>query len=84
VAEVKSSKSDAGSDSNSKPEKGRWIIDVEPSATIATTKIHPGELDEPEEGKHLFHSHMSVKGTPLYFIVDSDSQKNLISTEVFK
>jgi hypothetical protein len=27
---------------------------------------------------------MWVKGTPLHFIVDSDSQKNLISTEVVK
>jgi hypothetical protein len=27
---------------------------------------------------------MLVKGTPLHFIVDSGSQKNLISTEVFK
>jgi hypothetical protein len=27
---------------------------------------------------------MWVKGTPLHFIVDSGSQKNLISTEVIK
>jgi hypothetical protein len=53
---------------------------VEPSATIATTKIQLGELDELEEGKHLFHSHMWVKGTPLHFIVDSGSKKNLIAT----
>jgi hypothetical protein len=37
-----------------------------------------------EEGEHLFHSHMWVKGTPLHFIVDSGSQKNLISAEVVK
>jgi hypothetical protein len=42
------------------------------------------EPDEPEEGEHLFHSQMWVKGTPLHFIVDSDSQKNLISAEVVK
>jgi hypothetical protein len=32
----------------------------------------------------LFHSQMWVKGTPLHFIVDSGSQKNLISAEVIK
>jgi hypothetical protein len=47
VVEVKASESDADSDSDSELEKGRQIIDVESSTTIATTKIHPGELDEP-------------------------------------
>jgi hypothetical protein len=84
VAEVKAFESDVGSDSELEPEKGRQIIDVEPSATIATTKIQPGEPDEPEEGECLFHSQMWVKGTPLHFIVDSGSQKNLISAEVIK
>jgi hypothetical protein len=84
VAEVKASESDVGSDSESELERGRQIIDVEPSAIVATTKIHPSEPDEPEEGEHLFHSQMWVKGTPLHFIVDSGSQKNLISAEVIK
>jgi hypothetical protein len=84
VAEVKASESDADSDSETELERGRQIIDVEPSATIATTKLHPGEPDEPEEGERLFHSQMCVKGTPLHFIVDSGSQKNLISAEVVK
>jgi hypothetical protein len=57
---------------------------VKPSAIIATTKIHPSELDEPEEGEHLFHSQMWVKGTQLHFIVDSSSHKNLISAEFIK
>ena len=57
---------------------------MEPSATVATTKLQPGELDEPEEGECLFHSQMWEKGTPLHFIVDSGSQKNLISAEVIK
>jgi hypothetical protein len=84
VAEVKAFESDVGSDSESEPERGRWIIDVEPSATVATTKLQPDEPDEPEEGEHLFHSQMWVKGTLLHFIIDSGSQKNLISTEVVK
>jgi hypothetical protein len=62
VAEVKASESDAGSDSESELERGRQIIDMEPSATVATTKLHPGEPDEPEEGERLFHSQMWVKG----------------------
>jgi hypothetical protein len=81
---MKTSESGVGYDSESEPEKGRRIIDVEPSPTIATTKIHPGEADEPEEGECLFHSHMWVKGTPLHFIVDSSSQKNVISVKVVK
>jgi hypothetical protein len=56
VAEVKAFESDAGSDSESEPERGRRIIDVEPSATVATTKLQPGEPKEPEEGERLFHS----------------------------
>jgi hypothetical protein len=84
VAEVKASESDVGSDSEQEPERGRWIIDVEPSATVATTKLQPSEPNELEEGEHLFHSQMWVKGTPLHFIVDSGSQKNLISTYFIK
>jgi hypothetical protein len=34
-------------------------------------KLHPKEPDEPEEGKHLFHSQMWVKGIPMHFIIDS-------------
>jgi hypothetical protein len=81
VVEVKSFELDVGYNSKSEPKKGRWIIDEEPSATIATTtKVQLDEVDEIEEGEHLFHSHMWVKGTLLHFIIDSDSQKNLIST----
>jgi hypothetical protein len=70
------------SDSDLEPERGRQIIDAEPNATIATTKLQPGEPDEPKEGERLFHSQMWVKGTPLHFIIDSGSQKNLILAEV--
>jgi hypothetical protein len=50
VAEVKVFELDAGSDLESKEKKRRQIIDMKPSATVATTKIHPSELDELEEG----------------------------------
>jgi hypothetical protein len=72
VAKVKAFESDVGYEFELELENGRWIIDAEPSATIATTKIQPAESDEPEEGEHLFHSQMWVKGTPLHFIVDRD------------
>jgi hypothetical protein len=55
VAEVKASESYAGFDFESKPERGRQIIDVEPSAFISTTKLQPGEPDEPKEGDRFFH-----------------------------
>jgi hypothetical protein len=53
---VKSFESYVGYESDLEPEKGRQIIDVEPHAIVATTtKVYPDELDEPEEGEHLFH-----------------------------
>ena len=57
---------------------------MESSTTVATTKLQPGEPDEQEEEEHLFHSQMWVNGTLLHFIIDSGSQKNLISVEVIK
>jgi hypothetical protein len=39
---------------------------VELSATVSTTKLQWGEPNKPDEGEHLFHSHMWVKGTPLH------------------
>jgi hypothetical protein len=84
VDEVKASQSYVGFESKSELDKGRQIIDAEPSATVATTKIHHCEPDEPKEGEHLFHSQMWVKGTPLHFITDSGSQKNLILAKGFK
>ena len=43
VAKVKAYKSDVGSESESRPEKGRQIVDVYPSATVSTTNIHHSE-----------------------------------------
>eukprot|EP00253_Pinus_taeda_P027416 PITA_27416 len=88
VAELKASESDACSDPEPEPDKGngkgKQIIDADPSATISTTKIQKNEPENPEEGEHLFHSQMWVKGSPLQFIVDSGSQKNLVSAEIVK
>jgi hypothetical protein len=39
VAEVKSSESDADYESKPELERGRWITDAEPSATISTTML---------------------------------------------
>jgi hypothetical protein len=84
VAEAKAFESDADYDSELESERGRQIIDMEPRAIVATTKLQLGEPDEQEEGERLFHSQMWVKGTPLHFIVDSGSHKKLISIEVLK
>eukprot|EP00253_Pinus_taeda_P033112 PITA_33112 len=88
VAELKVSKSEACSDSESKPdkgyEKGKQIIDADPSATFATAKIQKNEPEDPEEEEYLFHSQMWVKGSPIQFIVDRGSQKNLVSAKVVK
>ena len=79
---MKSSELDPDSDSETEPDKGKRIIDVEPNATITTAQIQSVELEDLEEGEHLFHSQMWVKGTPLHFIVDNRIQKNLILAEV--
>eukprot|EP00253_Pinus_taeda_P011567 PITA_11567 len=47
-------------------------------------KIQKEEFEDLEEEECLFHSQMWVKGSSLEFIVDSGSQKNLISTDVMK
>jgi hypothetical protein len=60
------------------------IIDVDPTATFATTTIQPEELVDLEEGERLLHSHMLVNKTPLHFIIDNGIHKNLISAEVVK
>jgi len=56
VAEVKAFELEVDYDSESNPKGGKHIIDVEPSATITTTRVQPSELEEPEEGEFLFHS----------------------------
>ena len=60
VAEIKASESDAYSNIESEPKKGndrgKNIIDAEPNATVATTKIQKEEPEDSEEEERLFHS----------------------------
>jgi hypothetical protein len=51
MAELKASESEVDSDSESNPEGGKHIINVEPSAIVATTKVWPSKPEEPEEGE---------------------------------
>jgi hypothetical protein len=80
VVEIKNKEPNTDSENNGK----RQIIDADPTATVANATIQPEEPVDPEEGERLFHSQMWVKGTPLHFIVDNGSQKNLISAEVVR
>jgi hypothetical protein len=84
VVEVQDKESEPDSEFDSDHNKGKKIIVAKTTATITATTIQPEEPKELEEGEHLFHSQMWVKGTPLHFIFDSGSQKNLISSEFFK
>jgi hypothetical protein len=84
VVEIKEKDPNPNSEFDSENNGRRQIIDANPTATVATTTIQPEEPTNPEEGEHLFHSHMWAKGTPLHFIVDIRSQNNLISLEVIK
>ena len=77
MAEIKASESNVYSEIELEPKNGndkqKNIIDAEPNATVATTKIQKEEPEDSEEEEHLFHSHMWVKGSLLQFIVDSGS-----------
>ena len=89
MVDIKYLKSNLGFDSNSEPnvaviDTGMWIIDVKPGVSITTTNIYHGDPSEMEEGKHLFHPHMWVKGNQQHFIVDSEIQKNLMLTYLIK
>ena len=84
MVEIKDKEPNHNSESDSENTGKRQIIYADPTAIVTTTAIQPEEPTDPEEGEFLFHSQMWVKGTPLHFIVDSESQKNLISAEVIK
>jgi hypothetical protein len=83
VAEIKYKDSNPD-ESDSENTNKRQIIDADPTTIVLTASIQPEEPIYSEEGELLFHSQMWVKGTPLHFIVDRESQKNLISAEVIK
>jgi hypothetical protein len=84
VAEIKGKEPNPDSEYDSENNGKGQIIDVDPTAIVATAAIQPEEPTDPEEVERLFHSQMWVKGTPLHFIVDSGSHKNLILVEVIK
>jgi len=88
LAKLKALESDACSNSELEPnkgnDKGKQIINVDPNATVATTKIQKEEPEDPEEEEPLFNSQMWVKGSLLQFIVNRRNQKNFISVEVVK
>jgi hypothetical protein len=71
VADIKDKESNPDSESVYENTGKRNIIDADPISIVATTTIQPEEPTDPEEGEHLFHSQMWVKGTLLHFIVDS-------------
>jgi hypothetical protein len=84
VAEVKDMEPKSNSESDPKNIENRQIIDADPTSNVLTTTTQPEEPVDPEEGECLFHSHMWAKGTPLHFIVDNKSHKNIISAKVVK
>jgi hypothetical protein len=69
VTKIKEKESNLDSESSSKNNGRRRIIDEDPIVIFATATIQPKELVDSEEVEHIFHSKMWVKGTPLHFIV---------------
>jgi hypothetical protein len=84
VAEIKDKDPNPNSKYDYENNGKRQIIDIDPTDIVGTATIQPKEPRDPEEGERLFHSQMWVKGTPLYFIVDSRGQKNIILAQVVK
>jgi hypothetical protein len=84
MVKLKDSDLEEGYEYELDPEKGKWIIETKLNAIVATTRVQPSELEEPEEGEHFFHSQMWVKGNPLHSIFDSVIKKNLISVDIIK
>jgi hypothetical protein len=84
ASEIKDKEPNPDSESDYENTGKGQIIDADPTVIVATVAIQLEEPTDPEEGEHLFHSHMWVKGTPFHFIIDSRSQTNLISTKVIK
>jgi hypothetical protein len=70
VVDIKDKEPNPDSESDSENNGKGQIIDANPTSIIATATIQPEEPANPEEGEHIFHSQMWVKGTPLHFIVD--------------
>ena len=73
MTEIKDKEPNHDSQSDSENTGKRQIIDADPTAIVATATIQPEEPIDLEEGEHLFHSQMWVKGTLLHFTVDSGS-----------
>jgi hypothetical protein len=84
VAEIKDKELNPDSEFDYENTSKRQIIDADPTVIVMTATIQPEEPTDPKDEERLFHSQMWVKGTLLHFIVDSRSQKNLISAEVVK
>jgi hypothetical protein len=56
VAEIKEKEPNPDSEPDLENIDRRQIIDVDPTAIVATTTIQPEEPIDPEEGENLFHS----------------------------
>jgi hypothetical protein len=73
VVKIKYKELNPDSESDSENTSKGKIIDADPTVIVTTATIQPEEPTDPKEGERLFHSQMWVKGTPLHFIVDSES-----------
>ena len=76
---MKSSELEFESKFDSKQDKAKRIIDAKINATITTAEIQPKEPKGSASSTQMW-----VKGTPLHFIIDNNSHKNLTSVEVIK
>jgi len=63
VSKTKGSESEGDSNSESNPEGGKRIIDAEPNAIVATTKVQPSKPKESKEGEPLSLTYVGKGGS---------------------
>jgi hypothetical protein len=73
VAEIKEKELNPDSEFDYENTNTVHIIDADPTAIIATTKIQPEEPTYFEEGERLFSFTDVREGDPIAFIVDNGS-----------
>jgi hypothetical protein len=75
VARIKDKEPNPDLESDSENTGKIQIINANPTTIFATTTIQPEEPTDPEEGEHLFHSQMWVKGTSHHLLLIAEARR---------
>jgi hypothetical protein len=75
VVKIKYKEPNLESKYDSKNTGKRQIINVDPTAIVTTATIQPEEPTDPEEGGHLFHSQMWVRGPRCILLLIAEARR---------